>query len=467
MKTLLDAYKLLNEIIRNKAYANIALDKAVAPPAVRRIVLGVLEKNFELDARLNSLIKTSPGGAVRLILKLGAYCILYMDSMPVYAVINESVELSKSLGKGGTAGFVNAVLKKFAADGRRTEACDDTVKYGKPKWIIDAIKAEYPAAEAEKILSAESDGRVHFRFNGFAYDDFAGYAEAAADSTPGGRAASDKDKKALIEIAFLRSKGISAERTLVGGFAAGHTAALKPLFNAGIITFQSPSSMLAVLAADIFPGARILDVCAAPGGKAVFAAELAGKYGSVVACDIRAHRVKLIKSYASRMRCSDKIDIREADAAAFNPEFEKNFDFVFADVPCSGLGVMREKADIVLNKQADDIESLSRLQYAILCNASRCVKPGGILLYSTCTLLNRENGATIRKFLAENKDFSSVPAAFDTESLPVSEISAPQSARTAGTSEPAAKSGNAPFALQILPENGYDGFFIARLRRAL
>ncbi|MDR3215949.1 MAG: hypothetical protein LBT55_00855 [Clostridiaceae bacterium] len=473
MNVLFATYKLLDEIIRGKAYSKIALDKAAATPAVRRIVLGTLEKNFELDGLIDAQIKTSPGGAIRLILKQGAYCLLYMDSMPAYAVIHESVELAKKLGKSGAGGFVNAVLKKLSSgDARAVAASDETVKYGKPQWIIDLVKSEYSAEDAAKILSAVSEERVHFRFNRFAEDIFTGdkNSEAALlvgdktsagdkNSTPEKIFMSDKkvegallvgDKKA--EAALLVERGIEVEPTAAGGYLARQSAALKELFAAGVVTFQSASSMLVVRSADIFEGARVLDVCAAPGGKAVYAAEFAGAGGAVTVCDIHKHRVRLIEAYVRRMHCLDKTDIREVDATAYTAEFDGAFDFVFADVPCSGLGTMREKADIALNKRPEDIASLAKLQSEILANSARYVKKGGVLTYSTCTVTDAENGAVIRGFLCGQDDFFLEKIPVPVEGLPL-----PTGAR--GDLEASGA------AVQLLPEREYDGFYICRIRR--
>jgi 16S rRNA (cytosine967-C5)-methyltransferase len=188
--------------------------------------------------------------------------------------------------------------------------------------------------------------------------------------------------------------------------------------------------MLAVQAMGIREGDNVLDACAAPGGKSVYISELTS--ATVLASDIHPHRVELIKKYALRMG-ADNVKAEVRDAAIFDPTLQETFDYILADVPCSGLGVIGKKPDILINYDKRDIANLSITQYNILCNVSRYVKRGGIILYSTCTTLYEENEGVIERFYRENNGY-----------------------------EPA---GEEKY-INFLPDSkGRDGFFIARIRR--
>ena len=220
----------------------------------------------------------------------------------------------------------------------------------------------------------------------------------------------------------------------VGGILTRVTPLVKSLFAEGVVTYQSPSSVLAVQA--LAPGGRaeVLDLCSAPGGKAVYASELAPG-GRVTACDVHPHRLELVRKYCSRMR-ADNVTPVLSDATVFEPRFEGRFDFVMADVPCTCFGTFRKHPDVFLQRGEDAIKQLSAVQKKILQNAVRYLKDGGVLVYSTCTLFREEN--------SDNAEFARklglVP-----EKMPV----------------PFENDGT----LQILPRGEWDGFFIARFRK--
>lgn len=343
---------------------------------VTRIVYGVLERDTELDYYIRNLTQKAPKKIISVILKMGIYSFIYMDSLPNYAVCDKLVELTKSIGKRELASFVNAVLKRATKERiplpeKKEERL--SVLSSTPLWIVKKILRQYKE-NAEKILFAEGERDSHVRCNSLLYskEEF-----------------QEELKKRKIE--FKESEG---------GFYVKGTSQIRDLFDSGKITYQSPCSMIiATLASK--GSKKILDVCSAPGGKSVYMYELTK--GQITACDLHEHRVALIKSYAKRMRA--KISALKMDARVFTPEFEKAFDSVLCDVPCSGIGVRYSKPDTLINRQEGDIPELVKMQEEIIQTSSRYVKEGGKLVYSTCTIFNEENERVVQRFLANNSDF--------------------------------------------------------------
>jgi len=411
------SYKILSKVFKEKTYSTQALSGGeVINDAVTRIVYGVLDKNIELEYIINSLCGKKPQESVKILLKIGAYCLLYMDNLPDYAVVNEAVELAKTIGKSGVAGFINAVLKRICRrEFQRPKQGDKdylSVKHSKPDWFIDRLFLEYGAETALQVLEEQQPDEEHIRVNG-------------AKTSP------DAVKKTLA------AQSIEFEQSAAGGIAVRNVPEIKSMFLCGLITYQSPSSMLAVHALAPADGAKILDLCAAPGGKSVYIAELC-PLSTVYACDLHEHRVKLISSYKERM-CVANIKEMQNDALKFNADFEGKFDYVLVDAPCSALGTFRKHPDVFLRYDERSIEELSAIQQKLLQAASRYVAQGGVLLYSTCTLFKRENNDVINAFLARNGSFSldKCPIPYD----------------NGGT-------------YAILPKDIWDGFFIARLKKS-
>lgn len=368
---------------------------------VTRLVYGVLERETELAYYISQMTRRSPKKQIGVILRLGLYAISYMDSIPNYAVCNELVELTKKLGKRESAPFVNATLKSFIhkkpdLPQKREERL--SVLSSTPLWITKKILKQYKD-DAEKILFAEGETGSHIRANLLKFSNV-------------------ELKKVLDE------KGIGYRLSDKGFYVDEHSA-ISNLFEEGKITYQSPSSMIiAELCAD---GAKnILDVCSAPGGKSVYMYELTK--GKITSCDLHFHRVGLIISYAKRMGA--KLNAVQMDGTQFNKDFEDKFDSVLCDVPCSGIGVRYSKPDTLINRQESDIPELCQIQQKILENASKYVKVGGKLVYSTCTIFREENQRVVERFLDAHENFE-----LDKE-------------------------------LAIIPGiNGNDGFYLARLVR--
>ncbi len=372
------AYDILHKIYVDGEYVGDAMrileeeNKAL----VTRIVYGVLEREVELEYYISKLARKAPKKGIGIILKIGMYSLAYMDSLPAYAVCNKLVELTKQMGKREVAPFINATLKRFnrekiALPEKKEERL--SVLSSTPLWIVKKILRQYKE-DGEKILFHEGEKDSHIRFNLSCFS-----------------------KGELEKI--LKAKNISFKES-EKGFYVKDISSLTELFDKGKITYQSPCSMIiGELCAE--GKGKILDVCAAPGGKSVYMSELTG--GEVTACDIHEHRVGLIKSYAKRMGA--KVKAVKNDARVFNPAFENAFDAVMCDVPCSGIGVRYSKPDTLLNRKESDIPELCAMQEEIIAVSSRYVKSGGRLVYSTCTVFREENERVVERFLSAHSDF--------------------------------------------------------------
>ena len=281
-----------------------------------------------------------------------------------YMVVDSAVELTKKLGKSGAAGFVNGFLRSYKLPSLPEDATNGlSIKCSTPLWLTKKIRRSYKA-EVEQILSAQSLGQCVRFVRGEER-----YADGNRIKTP--------FDGVYIYPNFVRDEG----------------------FFAGDYTFQSVGSV--AIGAAISPCERVLDACAAPGGKSVL---LAGKCKSVISCELHSHRAQLIGEYARRMGV-DNIEVITADSSQFKAEFEGAFDAVLCDVPCSGTGVINENPDIKLNRSESDIPSLNAVQSAILANCARYVKSGGTLYYSTCSILPEENDSIAVGFLNTHADY--------------------------------------------------------------
>ena len=237
------------------------------------------------------------------------------------------------------------------------------------------------------------------------------------------------DKNELPKRKSIRLK--SFDYSTVGGYFVKNNEAVKKCFEKGKLTFQSPSSMFAVQALGDVEGKTLLDVCSAPGGKAVYSAE---RGAIVTACDLHPIRVKLIEKYATRMGVKLKAMVN--DGKKDRPEWHGKFDVVTVDAPCSGLGVIAKRPDIALEYDHKKYQELVKEQRAILKQSAKYVKRGGILLYSTCTVLKAENEMAVRDFLVKNSEFEILP--FD---------------------------GSATGEITLYPGKEFDGFYVAKLRK--
>lgn len=354
-----------------------------------RLCFGVLQNRLLLDYYLGKLStvkleKMEP--AVRNALRLGAYQVLSLDRVPDHAAVSEAVDLARKGSKNPrSAGLVNGVLRSLVRQKDSLEPPEDpAVRYSHPQWLADLFTRRLGREEATALM-------------------------AANNGEPPTCAQVNTTKATVEEVTdSLRAEGVEVQphAWLPNCLLLSHTGSLEELaaFREGLFYIQDAAAKLAVLAADPREGMDVLDACAAPGGKSFAAAIAMWGKGKVVSCDIHPHKMDLIQAGAKRLGL-DCITTEVLDGRECKEEFLDGFDLVLADVPCSGLGIIRKKPDIRY-KDPKPLEGLPRVQKAILDNVCRYVRPGGVLLYATCTLLERENEDVVRAFLDKHKDFT-------------------------------------------------------------
>jgi 16S rRNA (cytosine967-C5)-methyltransferase len=340
-----------------------------------------------------------------------------MNRIPVHAAVSESVKLARKKANPSAAGFVNAILRKIAGQGiPEIDTTDDieylSVKYSHPRWLTQRIVDELGREDGERYLACDNElAPICAQVNTL---------KATTDEV----------------ISSLADEGVTVRRAMNGLelMGTGDPSDLT-VFKNGSIFIQDNAANLAVRVADPKPDMWVLDGCAAPGGKSFAAAVMMENRGRILSRDIHEKKLVRIDREAARLGI-DIIETEAGDARVLRPDMEKRFDVVIADVPCSGLGVIRKKPDIRF-KKPEDIEGLPEIQLAILTNLAKCCKPGGTVLYSTCTILSRENGDVVRRFLSENSGYRLEPFDMSEDGM-----------------------------LTLYPHiHGTDGFFIARLRR--
>lgn len=369
-----DCYTVLNKVYGEKAFIKQALSDTTVEEknrsAIVKICYGVLDKDAEFSYYIRSLTEKSPKLPVRTILKISMYNLKYLGKKD-YAVIKNAVELTKKLGKGGASGFVNAFLRKFVKTEiplPRDIVSYLSVKYSYPEFAVKELIAAYGEERTEKIISTEhSDTSLVFY-------------------------SADGEK-------YLSSRNVNYEKTPFNNVFTAKNFTRDQGYDDGIYTFQSLGSV--AICEAVSPCDKLLDCCAAPGGKSI---RLSFKCGEVTSWDIHPHRVALIESYKSRTGRTN-VTAEVKDSKVFEEKYAEKFDAVLADVPCSGLGVAGDNPDIKLNKTSDVVDGLNVEQYAILDNVCKYVKRGGYLYYSTCSVLPRENEDIIKRFLNEHDEF--------------------------------------------------------------
>ena len=392
-----------------------------------RLVYGVLQNREKLNFYLKQFLTGKLSGlhpVVKDILHLGLYQISELDRVPDSAAVNEAVELAKkycSKQKNAPA-LVNAVLRKAASTrGSWVEPVSYAERYSHPEELITLLKKSLPKGTLEPMLIADNT------------------APQTVVQVNLLKITTEK----LVEL--LENQGIGWEKhpwmescLILSG--VGNLERLDA-FREGLFYVQDPASQLSVQCAQLQKGWHVLDCCAAPGGKSFASAIAMEGTGSILSCDIYPHKAELIAKGAQRLGL-ENITAQCRDAALENPQWLGRFDAVIADVPCSGLGIIRKKPDIRYKNLAE-LAGLPPLQRAILENQAKYVRPGGVLLYSTCTVLPRENQEVVNAFLADHPEFC-------TEPLDLPEVF-PR---------------NDTGMLTLIPgEYDTDGFFICRLRR--
>ena len=402
-----DPFLILTRVYSDGAHVKQAITDTYIEEQYRsrtvKIVYGVLENDGYFDFCIRHYAPKAPKLAVRTILKISLYMLLFMDKKR-YMVTDCAVDLCKKLGKSGVSGFVNAFLRRF--DKAEVEKAlpggiaGEAVKYSYPQYAYEMLKKEY-GDRAAAIAGAKSAG-VSVRFERGEEK----YLSKTHIQTP--------FKHNYIFESFVRDEG----------------------YDEGEYTFQSVGSI--AICDVVSPCESLLDCCAAPGGKSVL---LSKKCKQVTSFELHEHRVELIRQYKERMGVTNVTEMQK-DSAVFDEAYEEKFDAVLCDAPCSGYGTVSENPDIKLFRKKEDFTALQKAQREILSNVSRYVKKGGALYYSTCSLFECENDKTVAEFLKTHPDYE------------VEQIDSPLA------------HDKKKYGLQFLPDTAYGaGFYVCKLIR--
>lgn len=390
------AVNVLLKIEKEGAYSNITLnetfkageftknDKAL----ISALVYGVLDRKITLDFVLSMFIKTplkKTAPFTLCVLRVALYQIMYMDKIPDSAAVNEAVKIIKKSREGRNSGFVNGVLRSFLRSESVIPQGDSpkeiSVRYSCPMWIVESFIKDYGKDKAKALLEHSlKTPPVTLRIN--------------TVKTQTEKLCTEFDREGI-----QFSHGINENSLII---SSGIDIANNERYINGEFYVQDSASQKAVEVLCPKPGERVLDMCAAPGGKSFTMAQLMENRGEIIACDLHEHRVGLITKSAERLGLGI-IKTRVQDAVVYDETLGK-FDKILCDVPCSGWGVLRRKPEIKYNK-TEDFSELEGLQYSILCNAARYLKNWGQILYSTCTLRSGENEDNVNRFLSQHKDF--------------------------------------------------------------
>ncbi|MEZ0482574.1 16S rRNA (cytosine(967)-C(5))-methyltransferase RsmB [Planococcus sp. SSTMD024] len=430
------ALSILYAVENKQAYSNLLLNSTMDSYGISaknkglltEITYGTLQHQMTLDYYLEPYIKGKLDPWVRTLLRLSLYQIVYLDRIPFHAVINEAVEIAKRRGHGGIASVVNGILRSVQRSGVRSfnEIADPiekiSIETSHPAWMIKRWSEQFGMQKAREMALENNKAPLQtVRVN---------TVQATPDEV----------------IEMLESEGLSAEPSKIIPeclVVTGGQPVRTQAFEKGFITIQDESSMLPAYALQVEPGMMVLDMCAAPGGKTTHIAEKLKGHGTVLAMDLHAHKVKLIEETAKRLG-HQTIETTVGDGRESSGRFgEEKFDRILVDAPCSGLGVIKRKPDIKYTKTPDDFGRLQTIQLALLDEAAKLLKPGGVLVYSTCTVDTEENRGTAEKFMNTHPQMEQIPAEL-----------------------PAAFKSKGQGFVQVFPQDfGSDGFFIASFRK--
>ncbi|MEO4053574.1 16S rRNA (cytosine(967)-C(5))-methyltransferase RsmB [Solibacillus sp. CAU 1738] len=428
------ALTILLTVDKSQAYSNLLLHQTIEKYKIEakdralltEITYGTLQHKLTLDYYLEPFIRGKVDIWVRWLLRLSLYQMHYLTRIPPHAAVNEAVEIAKRRGHQGIASMVNGILRSILREGvRSTDDIENDIERlsiatSHPQWLVERWVESYGYEKTSDMLQENNVPPLQtVRVN-------------TTKATP------------AEVLTTLEREGVKAQQSeylpeclyLTNGQAA-RTAA----FRHGLITIQDESSMLPANVLNPQPGMRVLDMCAAPGGKTTHLAEKMQNEGQILAMDLHPHKLDLIDENTARLGI-EIVQTAPLDGRKAADFLQKeSFDAVLVDAPCSGLGVMRRKPDIKYTKREEDLASLQTIQLAILNNAVQVLKPGGRLVYSTCTVDKNENEGTVKAFLAAHPIMEAVAL----ENLP-KQLDGQQHDGM----------------LQVFPQDiGSDGFFVA------
>jgi 16S rRNA (cytosine967-C5)-methyltransferase len=439
------ALKILHDIEVNNAYIKIAFDRNLKDVRTTRedtaliteLVFGTVRLKSRLDYIIESFSKIrmeriSPW--ILNILRLGVYQILFTDKIPVSAAVNESVKLAGRYGNKGSTGFVNAILRNI--DRRRDQITYPDSKsdpdgylsamHSHPRWIVKRWLDRYGYSFTEDLLQSNNKK-----------PDFTIRVNTLKNDTA-----------TLVKLLEGRGYAVTPGRYVPEALVVENPAGLleTPEYEQGRFVVQDEGAMIVAMYLNPEPGDNVIDICSAPGGKATHMAQLMGNNGSIRAWDIHDHRIDMLKWNILRTDTSI-INAEVRDAAVLHDQYKHTADKVLADVPCSGLGIIRRQPDIKWARKEDDIKELCLLQYEMIKSAAAYLKPGGVMVYSTCTLEPEENEDVVNRFIDNNSEYFIEPA----------EQLIPARLRDAITGDGM---------VRLYPNiHAVDGFFMARIKR--
>lgn len=428
---------VLMDVDKNQAYSNLLLTKhmnqhkiaGIDKGLMTELTYGTLQHKMTLDFFLAPFIKGKLENWVQWVLRMAVYQIHYLDRIPNHAVVNEAVQLAKYHGHKGVSGLVNGVLRAFLREGAPSfDSIKDplerlSIETSHPEWMLENWIQAFGFEKTEQIARQNNVAPPQtIRVNTM-------------------KISIDDAIQALESEGFTVRKGILPESLHV----AGKTAATSALFASGQFTIQDESSMMPAHALQLEKGMTVLDMCAAPGGKTTHIAQLLDNTGHITALDLHENKLKYIHENAERLGFTH-ISTVAADARQAQEVLEqKQFDRILVDAPCSGYGVIRRKPDMKYAKKPQDAERLATIQLAILNEAYSLLSPGGILVYSTCTIEPTENDEVIDAFLQTHQDMQEL-------SLPDVFTALPHGAAKVGH--------------KVLPYPDGDGFYVVALQKA-
>lgn len=418
---------------------------------IKRLVEGCLERQQQIDYIIDQFSKTPTPKMqpmIRNLIRMGTYQIMFMDFVPDSAACNEAVKLAEKHKLTGLKGFVNGVLRNISRNKEKIVYPDRSIDggseylatfYSMPKWLCKMWVSDYGLEKTEKMLKFFLDPRpTTIRCN---------LQKLGDDKAIDKYAKELEDAGAVVKKNKILNYALDLEKTDNIKFLPG--------YDDGFFAVQDVSSMLVAEVAGVTKGLTIVDVCAAPGGKSLHAAEKTGRDGRVISRDVSDRKCELILENAERLSVSN-IEVRQNDARIHDGNLGDMADVLYLDVPCSGLGIIGRKSDIKLNVTKKGIEELNSLQWEIVKASWDYVKKGGTLIYSTCTVNKAENQDMIKK-ICQNLPFEMM--GFE-DNLP--DIMKKDENGAESEICKTAKKGY----IQLLPgEYGTDGFFIAKLRR--
>ena len=381
-----DALLVFMDVVEDGAYANLRLKEVHRSPSeqayVSSLVYTALEHMRWIDYMLSFYVK-QPKKVVHNILRLAVTELFFMDT-PDHAAVNGAVELTRECGKGALSGLVNGVLRRMLRERDSLPPLPDdpvtrlSIQYGCPEWIIREWRERFGETEARQLLSYEPPAmeiRAQYPF-------------------------SNEELAAQLRVPYTLGQVDSNCFKL----SESLPVASLPLFREGKIAIQGEGAMAICRFMGDMRGKKVLDACAAPGGKSAYLWSLTEGDVDLTCCELHPHRLELMQRTFARLHVQATCAAR--DAALLNEDEADSFDAVLLDVPCSGLGLLREKPDVALHRKESDLLELCRIQASLLNSCARAVRPGGVLCYSTCTISRQENEDQVAAFLQAHSDYT-------------------------------------------------------------